>query len=255
MRNHSPRFYFNAALAMLALALGCSPLLAQDDPQGPPFQQQGGPGSSGWQRGGPPRGNWSRGSGGPGWGGGRDADGGRWDRGGGRMGGFGMRGGRFGLSRLLGDPAVQQRVGVTAGQVTKIKQQESEFRKTAIRTRADLQVKQIDLRDLFAADKPDRAAINSKLDEISAAKLAFAKSAVDFRLNMRDALTPAQRDKLRQVMMDRPRGGGPGQASPRGPQGRGGPGAPGAANRKGPRGSASPSNSQSPAPPLAPSTN
>src|ERR1700678_3151273 len=134
MRTYSPRFYLNAAPAVLALALAC-PLLAQYDPQGPPPQQQRGPGSGGWQRGGPPRGNWDRGSGGPEWGRGRDEDGGRrgggrdgFGPGGGRMGGFGMRGG--GLSRLLDDPGIRQQVGVSADQVSKIKQQESEFRKT-----------------------------------------------------------------------------------------------------------------------------
>ncbi len=60
----------------------------------------------------------------------------------------------------------------------------------------------------MAADKPDRAAIDSKLSEISAAQLAQQKSSVDFRLNMRDAITPAQREKIRQLMMNRGRRGG-----------------------------------------------
>jgi Spy/CpxP family protein refolding chaperone len=117
--------------------------------------------------------------------------------------GRGMGGRQFGLGRLLSDPAVREQLGVTADQAAKIRQQESDFRKTAIRSRADLQVKQIDLRDMLSADKPDRAAIDAKLQEISTARLAFQKSAIDYRLNSRDALTPAQRDKLRQIMRDR----------------------------------------------------
>jgi len=115
----------------------------------------------------------------------------------------------FGLSRLLNDPAIRQQVGITDEQVAAIRKQVSDFRKTEIRNRADLQVKRIDLRDLLAAEKPDRAAINAKLQEISSAQLALEKSRIDFRLNMRDAITPAQREKLRQLMSDRWRRGGP----------------------------------------------
>jgi len=42
-------------------------------------------------------------------------------------------------------------------------------------------VKRVDLKDLLEADKPDRAAIDSKLQEISTARLALEKSAVHYR--------------------------------------------------------------------------
>jgi Spy/CpxP family protein refolding chaperone len=123
------------------------------------------------------------------------------------------------LGRLLSDPNVRQQLGVTPDQAAKIRQQESDFRKAQIRNQADLQVKRMDLNDLLAVEKPDRAAINSKLQEISAAQLAVERSAVDNRLNMREAITPAQRQKLQQ-MMTQPR-------APQGPPqgGRGGRGA------------------------------
>ena len=152
---------------------------------------------------------------------------GRW----GRMGmrGRGMEAREFGLGRLLNDPDVRQQLGVTADQAAKIRQQESDFRKAEIRNRADLQIKRLDLDDLLSADKPDRAAIDSKLQEIGAAQIALEKSAIDNRLNMRDALTPAQRQKLEQMMRQRRQflPGGPAPAAPAGPQGpgRGGRGA------------------------------
>jgi Spy/CpxP family protein refolding chaperone len=233
-----------AAAIALALVLSCSPIFAQGDPQGPPSDNSGpsdgmGPGG-GMRRGGPGRdgGGWGRGNGGGDWGrGGRDGSG--------RGRGMGMRGGmrgrEFGLGRLLSDPDIRTQLGVSAEQAAKIRQQDSDFRKTAIRSRADLQVKQIDLRDLMSADKPDRAAIDAKLEEISTARLAFDKSAVDYRLNARDALTPAQRDKLRQIMRDRRgRGGDGGSRGPRGPRGTG----PG-----GQRGSAPPAKPQGQTPP------
>ena len=134
----------------------------------------------------------------------------RW-RGGGRGGrlgmGMGMRGrggpGEFGLAGLLNNPEVRQQIGVSADQAAKIRQQESDFRKTEIRNRADLQVKRLDLRDLLSADKPDRAAIDSKLQDISTSQLAMEKAAVGHQLDMREALSPAQREKLRQWMMQR----------------------------------------------------
>jgi len=143
------------------------------------------------------------------------------------------------LGRLLSDPSVRQQLGVTADQAEKIRQQESAFRKTEIRNRADLQIKRMDLNDLLAADKPDRSAIDAKLQEIGVVQLAVEKSAIDNRLNMRDALTPAQRQKLQQIVTQRrqpvPPGGG--NAVPRGPQGAG----------RGGRGAAPPPNP--PAPP------
>jgi Spy/CpxP family protein refolding chaperone len=184
------KIHSKAGLALLALALSCSPLLAQGGSDDPPPNQQGARDGFG-QRG-------QKGQMGPGgergqWGGKRDGRG----RGGRR----GRR--KFGLSRLLRDPAIRQQAGISHEQAAKIRQMESGFRKTQIRGRADLMVKRIDLEDLLAADKPDRAAIDSKLQEISAAQLAMAKSRIDYRLNMRDAITPAQREKLRQLMRDR----------------------------------------------------
>jgi Spy/CpxP family protein refolding chaperone len=144
----------------------------------------------------------------------------------------------FGLSLVLNDPDIREKVGVTTEQVAKIREQESDFRKSEIRNRADLEVKRIDLNDLLAAEKPDRAAIDSKLQEISGAELALEKSRIDYRLTMRDALTPAQRQKLRDAMKKRrQRGDG---SRPRGPQGVG---------RGGQRGPTPPPNAQAQAPP------
>ena len=250
------RLKSTTALAALTLMLGSTLAFARTPQQGPPpdpSQQQGGrpdrggpdgPGPNGrrgFMRGGGPQGGedgrreWME----------RDGDGkGRWGRGGPmgmRRGPMGMRGGRmgmrggpmgmrggmgegareFGLARLLSNPEVRQQIGVSAEQVAKIRQQESDFRKAEIRNRADLQVKRLDLQDLLSAEKPDRAAIDSKLQEISAAQLAMEKSGIDFHLNMRDAITPAQRQKLEQWMRQRREPGRGENASPRGLRGEG----------------------------------
>jgi Spy/CpxP family protein refolding chaperone len=231
-----------AALIALALVLSCAPVFAQGDPPDPPADNPGTPGGMGhrgdMRRGGPGQdgGDWGR-SGRDGEERGRGRDGFGRGRG---MRGRGMEGRQFGLGRMLNDPAIREQLGVSAEQAAKIRQQESDFRKTEIRGRADLQVKQIDLRDLLSADKPDRAAIDAKLQEISTSRLALQKSAITFRLNSREALTPAQREKLHQIMRDRhqPQGG------------RGGPhGGPNGAWQGHQRGSAPPAKPQGQTPP------
>lgn len=158
------------------------------------------------------------------------------------MRGMGMEAREAGLGRLLSDPAVRQQVGVTAEQAAKIRQEESDFQKAEIRNRADLQIKRMDLNDLLSAEKPDRAAVDAKVQEIGAAQTAMEKAAIDNRLTMRDALTPAQRQKLQQVMMQRrqARAGGPAAGGvPQGP-GRGGRGNAPAPRAPNPQGQAAP---------------
>jgi Spy/CpxP family protein refolding chaperone len=201
-------------LAALAVALTCGPMVAQEgpDPAGAPADEAllvppggpGGPGAEGFVD--------QDGPGGPRAPMGPGAE--RHDR-------FerGPQGGHreFALSRLLSDPEIQQKVGISADQVAKIRQQESAFRKTEIRQRADLEIKRIDLRDMLAAEKPDRAAIDRQLQEISTSQLAIEKARIDFRLNMKDALTPDQREKLRQTLRERWQARrGPGMRAPQG---------------------------------------
>jgi len=203
--------YSKAVLAVLAVALSSAPMLAQDDTQDSPPEQQMAREDFG------PRGPMQPG--------GPDVEQGQWGQrhdgfgGGDHMGmrGFGRARGEFGLARLLNNPAIREKLGITAEQAGALRKQESDFRKAEIRERADLEVKRVDLKDLLDADKPDRAAIDSKLQEISTARLALEKSAVHYRLAMREAITPAQREKLHQVMSERFRHeGGPGRPGPRG---------------------------------------
>ena len=181
--------YSRTGFVVLAVALSCSPLLAQDGAPDPPSaQQQGTRDGFGSHRG-------AMGSG---------EHGGRWGH---RHGGFGREGRRgqrhSGFARLLNDPSIRQQAGITDEQAATIRKQELDFRKTEIRGRADLAVQRIDLKALLAADKPDRAAINAKLAEISAAQLSLQKSSIDYRLSMREVISTQQREKLRQLMRNR----------------------------------------------------
>lgn len=125
----------------------------------------------------------------------------------------------FMLARLVRNPSIRERLGITTDQALKIRTQASDFRKAQIRNRAELQVKHLELNDLLSADKPDRGAIDKKLQEISAVRLAGEKSAIDFRFAMRDALTPDQRQKLLQMREEFFRRRGPGRERPHDPTG------------------------------------
>jgi Spy/CpxP family protein refolding chaperone len=216
------------SLLALLLAVASIPVLAQGPPQGeapppPPSQQgpYGGPRDGGMRRMGPMEGGEPNFQGG--------AMGRHWDH--------RERVGRIrpgpefwgGSQGFLNSPAIRERLAITSGQVAKIHQQDLDFEKAAIRERAGLQVKRIELRELLDADNPDRSAIDAKLNEIGAAQMALEKSAIDNRLALREILTPVQRQQLQQLRENGFRPAGPPQPAPRGPRGNRPPARPGAA--------------------------
>lgn len=117
---------------------------------------------------------------------------------------------QFMLANLVKNSSFRERIGITSEQAQKIEAQTFDFRKAMIDNRATLQVKHLELGQLLSAETPDRSAIDQKLQEISAARLVQSKAMMDFRLDMRTALTPEQRQKMQQMRQDfRHRGFGP----------------------------------------------
>ena len=208
-------------LALLSGALAIPVLCAQgpapDGSQGAPGQEAAPPQHRYMGSGGPNGGRFQ----GDGWGGQRH---GGW----GERGGFrGMRGHHHGmdgqiLARIAENPEAREKLGLTAEQTSKIKEETFEFRKARIRDRADAELKRVELENLMRADTPDQAAIDRKLDELSAARLVETKAEVHYRLAMRGVLTPEQRQKLRTMFREHGRREGfqgPHQGAPRGPRG------------------------------------
>jgi Spy/CpxP family protein refolding chaperone len=143
----------------------------------------------------------------------------RWGQGrrmGMHRGGGGER--EFMLARMVNNPSLRERLGITPEQALKIRTRVSAFQKVQIRNEADLRVKHLELNDLLAADKPDRGAIDKTLQEIGALRLSGEKATIDFRLDMRDALTPEQRQKLMQMRQERFHRGGQGHEMRPGPR-------------------------------------
>jgi len=140
---------------------------------------------------------------------------------GGRGFGPGAMGGRgpMAVNRVLNNPDLQKQIGVTPEQVARIKQQNTDFEKFNIQNRATQQTNRLELRQLMSAATPDRAAIDAKLSQISAAQLAAEKERVHHQLDMQNALTADQKAKLQQLQQQNRPAMGPG-----GRGGRGGPG-------------------------------
>lgn len=190
------------------------------------------------QEGGPPaapgQGQHQFGGGPHGWGNGRPA----FAQGRGRFGMEGRMGwqhGRRGMGGLLfmaQNPRVRQALGLTDDQVQRLHTLGVDAQKASIQNRADLELRQLELRELMRADNPDDNAIMQKLDQINALRGKMAKERVQTLLSARSVLTPDQLKKIKTFMENRGFAHGPERGRmmyrrgmPGGrPQGPGGPG-------------------------------
>lgn len=68
-----------------------------------------------------------------------------------------------------------------------------------IEQRAKIHIARLDLRTLLRAEKPDRRALEAKVDEISRMQAQLGKARVGMLLDMRAVLTPEQQQKLRSL--------------------------------------------------------
>ena len=141
----------------------------------------------------------------------------------GMMGGAGMKG--HGMMRphmSLSPLGMKDELGLKEGQVKAIQPLETDYRKHAIKSRADVRVAMIDLGSLLDQKSPNRSAISAKVDEISGLRKEMMMYRVDTLLKLRDILTPEQyaqfRDKIKSQM---DRGMGPGMHGMGGMMGHG----------------------------------
>lgn len=80
----------------------------------------------------------------------------------------------------------------TAEQRDKMGQLRTDFQKATIPLRADLRLKQVELRELMRTEA-SQSMINSKLDEIGALKTQLSKLKIDHRLKAKSVMTDQQR--------------------------------------------------------------
>jgi Spy/CpxP family protein refolding chaperone len=199
----------NIAIGTLGLMVLLAAAIVTSAQDGPP--QGPGPGQGQHQWGGGGQHQWGGGQ--------RKFEGG----GHGEFGGPGMhghggfeRGGRHGfgggdhLVQMAENPRVRQYLGLTDDQVARLHKIGLEAEKSSIQTRADLELRHVELHELLRADNPDHDAIMQKLDEVNALQGKMEKQHVETMLSARGVLTPDQIKKVKEFMEHRGPEGGPG---------------------------------------------
>jgi Spy/CpxP family protein refolding chaperone len=114
----------------------------------------------------------------------------------GMMGRRGFAGTRGGL--LARRQELLEDLDLSRDQAKEIAEIRDEQRRRAIDRRAEIQVAALDLRKLMRANRPDRGAIEHQIDVIAHLRAELHKSRVDALLDMREVLTPEQREKLKE---------------------------------------------------------
>lgn len=142
----------------------------------------------------------------------RAQDGGRFGRGPDRPEGFhgGMfaEGREFGRSHRMGprllamldNDRMKSALGLTDDQSVRLRKIVVDTEKSTIKSRADLKVRGIELRELMRTDAPDRQAVMKKVDEISALRQEMMKQEMDALLNAKSVLSPEQQKKVRSFL-------------------------------------------------------
>ncbi len=92
-----------------------------------------------------------------------------------------------------GGKGMMEELALTKEQQKKMDDMRTAHRKEMIPLRAQVEVKQIELQELFESDA-SLATVSSKIDEISKLKTDIAKKQAGHRIAMRQVLTPEQRE-------------------------------------------------------------
>lgn len=138
----------------------------------------------------------------------------------GRMGGPGAGGSRL-LGRVVNDPELQKRLGLSEDQVAKLRTIRDEGQKQMIRLRADVQESKLDLRSALERDDATRADIEARAKAVTKAVSAMHDEALQTMLDARDVLSAEQRSALRTEIRSRVREMGKGRSDWRRGHGRG----------------------------------
>lgn len=143
-----------------------------------------------------------------------------------RWGRHGMGGSR--LIAALENDQVKTALGLSDQQTTRLRQLVVETEKSTVKTRAEMAVHAIELRELMRADKPDHDAVLKMVQEMSELRGELMKQHIEALLAAKSVLTPEQQKKIRTFIEGR-RGGfwmgreREGMGRPRGERGPGGP--------------------------------
>ncbi len=91
-------------------------------------------------------------------------------------------------------------LGLTDEQLKSIQNLRLDFIKKTANTKAQLEIKQAELKALWAESEPTKDAILKKIKEISDLKGEIAMSRAEMKLEIYKILTPDQKKKLKEIM-------------------------------------------------------
>jgi Spy/CpxP family protein refolding chaperone len=101
------------------------------------------------------------------------------------------------LLALLDNDHVKSQLGLTDQQANQLRQIVVGAEKSSIKTRADMAVREIELRELLRSDNPDRETVLKKVQEISNLRGEMMKQHIEALLAAKSVLTPEQQKKIR----------------------------------------------------------
>jgi Spy/CpxP family protein refolding chaperone len=90
-------------------------------------------------------------------------------------------------------------LNITKEQTDKIKKIRSAAKKLNIPLHSDIQLKQMELKDLMDADSPDKNAVTAKVKEIEALRTQIKINRMNARIDCRNVFTKEQREKMEQM--------------------------------------------------------
>jgi Spy/CpxP family protein refolding chaperone len=115
------------------------------------------------------------------------------------MGGPGM--GRMFRPEIIDGLAAE--LGVPEGVIKQIKDKAYKADQEAIKLRADLDSARLEMRRLMEEEKPDQAKVLKQVEIAGGLETELQKNRIRLLLSVRELLTPEQRRKLQQVMVER----------------------------------------------------
>lgn len=101
-------------------------------------------------------------------------------------------------------PRLPDELKLTKEQKQEIKELRVKLQKELVPLRSKLQIARLDLQTEIDAEKPNRATINSLIDETAKIRAEMAKLNISHRLTVAQLLTPEQRELLQEFKGKRP---------------------------------------------------
>jgi Spy/CpxP family protein refolding chaperone len=92
-------------------------------------------------------------------------------------------------------------IGLEEAQIDKIKSIHLSSEKEVIKLRADLEIAQLELKELMHSDNPDKSRVNKKIDELSQLRAKIQKIEAGTKIDVMSVLTAEQKQSFKEYRM------------------------------------------------------